>query len=68
MESSVSLLKKHPLLWKTTDADGCQPLHVAAEAGRLEMAQLLAQAGAQPRTRDADGREPQLVENGLHPV
>ena len=27
LEVMLSLLKKHPLVWKTTDSDGCQPLH-----------------------------------------
>lgn len=58
LEEMLALLKKHPLVWKTTDSDGCQPLHVAAEAGKLEMAQLLAQAGAQVTARDKDGWEP----------
>ena len=52
LQEMLGLLKKHPLLWKTTDADGCQPLHVAAEAGRLEMVQLIAQAGGhKPKSR-----------------
>ena len=25
LQEMLGLLKKHPLLWKTTDADGCQP-------------------------------------------
>lgn len=27
LEEMLALLKKHPLVWKTTDSDGCQPLH-----------------------------------------
>ena len=27
LEEMLALLKKHPLVWKTTDSDGCQLLH-----------------------------------------
>ncbi|KAL1511715.1 hypothetical protein AB1Y20_005003 [Prymnesium parvum] len=52
------LLRKSPHLWKLKADDGTTPLHAAASTGKMDMAQLLAQAGGDVRAKDADGWEP----------
>ena len=48
----------HTALAQCRDAGGCLPLHVASEAGRLEMVQALVWTGGDVRARDGDGWEP----------
>ena len=53
-----ALLRRHPTIWQSKDAEGCTALHAAAAAGGMDMGQLLVHAGASVREADNDGWEP----------
>lgn len=44
-----------------SEGTGLTPLHVAAEAGHLQMTELLLQYGADARARDRQGRDPLII-------
>jgi len=60
-----SLLRKMPHLWAFKDSEGTTPLHAAASTGKMDMAQLLAQAGL--GQADMMPRLPMLVDPRASP-
>ena len=63
LEEMLALLKKHPLVWKTTDSDGCQPLHGDLNGDPTKRLLLLTvsplrSGGGGRKTRDGSASRP----------
>lgn len=57
-DTVAAILDRRPALATSSDAAGFTPLHIAATAGRVDMAELLLSRGAGLEARTPDGRTP----------
>ena len=58
LDEVKSILAKDPKQVKAVDSEKCTPLHLAAQAGKKEVAEYLLSRSADPKAKDNHGRTP----------